>query len=625
MSKLLSKSKIVLEEVFELIRQEQVILWAGAGLSRYAGYPNAQKLGKLILKTLTPAQRALFQSNQSLDALAEQYVKVTGNKKDQLMAALHPIFSKKPTSIEFHKKLSVIPHIKTIITTNYDSLFEIAYENKIQAIAGSSDLKKINKKQPEVFKIHGDLNHTDNIIISKSDYANFYRLGDENVYWTTVKERIINNNVVFIGYNFGDINIDTIINSISEQLGDNRKKYFLVAPDFKDYEIESLRTRNIQYIDSSGENFITQLIENIKKNIVKDQKLGKIGLDTFNTFLSNHDLTADFLATQTGHAISRIVSIDQKPKQAILSLRANSETEDGFKDFITGKTFGRFDFGNSISEFNMSVSGIRLLDEGDLESLTLVSRPKFETTFAIEFENGFELADLPAKVYISPYKTTIHIEYKGKKIELDFSNDKNEEAFQVHVDFPKPYGRPKEELDAFKLLKYLVGGESFNVFLNNGKVYPGGVTRNEQMFKGMSNYVVYFEMLVAIEKHYKIRFTEIDKITDDTFNIVCSLFHNIENDELFFEIKDPLTATISQNITVELLVELNESAPEELVVEYTDFVLPLYGQTFRFKKRIWRIYDPEIVNLEEILAGSDIVRIGSKSQRGSDQYIATVD
>lgn len=34
------------ERIFELIRKEEVLLFAGAGLSRYAGYPSGKELAE---------------------------------------------------------------------------------------------------------------------------------------------------------------------------------------------------------------------------------------------------------------------------------------------------------------------------------------------------------------------------------------------------------------------------------------------------------------------------------------------------------------------------------------------------------------------------------------------------
>src|ERR1700740_458253 len=100
------------EDVFYLIRSGKVVLWAGAGFSLYAGYPNAKSLGEKFVRALTPDQQKQFQAGQSLETICEQYVRMNGNNRKPLIDLLKKTFSKRPTSLEFHKKLALIPHIQ---------------------------------------------------------------------------------------------------------------------------------------------------------------------------------------------------------------------------------------------------------------------------------------------------------------------------------------------------------------------------------------------------------------------------------------------------------------------------------------------------------------------------------
>ena len=609
---------MAIEEAFELVRSEQAIVWAGAGLSLYAGYPNANKLCSIIIKSLSKQHQSFFPKNSRLDTVCEQYVKINGNSKKTLFRILNKEFSKEPKSYEYHTKLSFIPHVKTIITTNYDLLFEKGYDNKIQVIANSNELKYINKKQVQLFKIHGDLNHANELIITESDYANFYNDSIENVYWTTVKERIINNNIIFIGYNFGDINIKTIISSISNQLGVDRKKHFLVAPGFPDHEIEYLRSQNIFYIDSSGENFIDGLIDNLRNNIVNDRKAGIIGLDTFNTFLKNHDLVANFLATQSGHSISEIRSADNQPKFGNLTINSDPVFVSHLNDFMTGKRL-EIDFGSNVSKFEMSISGIKILDNTDLLSIKLVRHPAVNTTFDILFDNGFDLRNIPVKIYNTEQRILMEAVFRGKTITLELFGEN--ESLQITFQHDKPYGNPKDELEAFLLLKYIAEGYRFDVFLKNGNKYPGGFTIDGQMSKSVEKYVRYFEMLVEIEKYYKVRFRTIDEITDETFNSVYLLYSNIGGEA----IKTEFTTYVEGKIDLETIQNLKNglvNSNNEISLVFDKVGISVHDQTFIFKKRIFRISDAIIVNLDSLLNDeTDVFRVISRTQTATDQFI----
>src|SRR5579863_3778065 len=100
--------------------------------------------------------------------MAEQFIRIKHEKRIQLNYILNKVYSKPPTSIKFHQLLANIPHIKTIITTNYDKLFELAYRNDAMKIVESSDIGKIDGRY-EIIKVHSILNFPGSLIISKSD------------------------------------------------------------------------------------------------------------------------------------------------------------------------------------------------------------------------------------------------------------------------------------------------------------------------------------------------------------------------------------------------------------------------------------------------------------------------
>ena len=41
------------KRIFELIRREEVVLFAGAGMSRYAGFPSGAELADILHKNLS--------------------------------------------------------------------------------------------------------------------------------------------------------------------------------------------------------------------------------------------------------------------------------------------------------------------------------------------------------------------------------------------------------------------------------------------------------------------------------------------------------------------------------------------------------------------------------------------
>ncbi len=110
--------------VFELIRKGEVVLFCGAGMSVYAGYPSGKELAKMIYADMTDAERDSVDQNLVLPDLVEEYINLRLGKRNALLELCKRTFLKDPTSCHVHEIVGRIPQLKSIITTNYDCLLE---------------------------------------------------------------------------------------------------------------------------------------------------------------------------------------------------------------------------------------------------------------------------------------------------------------------------------------------------------------------------------------------------------------------------------------------------------------------------------------------------------------------
>lgn len=247
------------ENLFELIRKEEVIIWAGAGMSLYAGYPSAKRLAEILIENLTSKEKERIDINIPLPELAEEFYRLKGNNKNSLLQILNETFQKKAESTDTHDRLAIIPHFSTIITTNYDSLFEDSYGQKAQKIYKTTQIPYINNKKTQIFKIHGDLSEPESIILTKSDYNKFFKDNEDNgTFWSVIRERLATKAVLFLGYNLEDPNVSVIFDRITDSLGENRKECFLVAPKLPQHKANNLIKKGIHYIDSTAEEIISE-------------------------------------------------------------------------------------------------------------------------------------------------------------------------------------------------------------------------------------------------------------------------------------------------------------------------------------------------------------------------------
>ncbi|MEF9478956.1 hypothetical protein OWR28_15635 [Chryseobacterium sp. 1B4] len=69
------------EKLFELIRREEVVLFAGAGMSIYAGYPSGAALAESLYNDLTNEERENIEFTYDLPVLANHIYNIQNGKK----------------------------------------------------------------------------------------------------------------------------------------------------------------------------------------------------------------------------------------------------------------------------------------------------------------------------------------------------------------------------------------------------------------------------------------------------------------------------------------------------------------------------------------------------------------
>jgi len=403
------------ENLFKLIRNEDVVIWAGSGMSFYAGYPTADKLAKIFFEDLSLSEQNQINPNLTLPELTEEIYRIKGNNKNFLLKKLKELFiDYVPRSTEYHNKLATISHIKTIITTNYDKLFENGYNQNCQIVYSANQIPYLDKDKAHIFKVHGDMSDPNSIILTKTDYNNFFRFESQNdIYWTVIKERISTKSVLFLGYNLEDPNTSIIFDKILDVFKSHRKEWFLVAPNLAQHKVYNLISKGVQYIDSTAELLIEELIENLKDNVIDDLEKGIIDPNTFINFLSNNNLKPEIKGDKDSYTLSSLKGLTDEQKGVIsLTIKNEDNFINELNDFISGQKFGEFEIpSDKLVSTEMNFDGFKFPSVDGLSSFKFISQPRMEYTVDVVFDNGFEFNNLPVKIYISNHKTHIQIDY----------------------------------------------------------------------------------------------------------------------------------------------------------------------------------------------------------------------
>lgn len=105
------------------------------------------------------------------------------------------------------------PH--AIITTNYDQMIELVFPDH-QPIVGQNILRGQQLSVGELYKIHGSMEDHDSIVITQSDYDQFFK---KKKFLSAKLLTFFNEHpLLFVGYSASDPNIKSILSDIDEAL-----------------------------------------------------------------------------------------------------------------------------------------------------------------------------------------------------------------------------------------------------------------------------------------------------------------------------------------------------------------------------------------------------------------------
>lgn len=618
------------ENLFELIRKEEMIIWAGAGMSLYAGYPSGKRLAEILVENLTSKEKEGIDTNIPLPELAEEFYRLKGNNKNSLLQILNETFLKKSESTYTHDRLSIIPHFRTIITTNYDSLFEDSYGQKAQKIYKTTHIPYINNKKIQIFKVHGDLSEPESVILTKSDYNNFFKENEDNgTFWSVIRERLATKAVLFIGYSLEDPNVSIIFDRITDSLGENRKECFLVAPKLPQHKVNNLLKKGIHYIDSTAEEIISELLSHLKEHIISDIESGKTSSDTFRHFLANIDLLPDLKADKDSYKVTSLKGTNENIHgKANFTFKNEKDFIKELEDFAQGKKFGTLKIPeDKLLNANFWYGGVKFPDSEGILKLEFRSNPKVESKIDIRFEDGFEFNDVPVKLYGSSSLIEIHLELDNAEIIVRVSLETMPEI-KVNLNYKHKQicKNVKGEIELFSFLKRLSEGNEFTVYPEKGGAISKAFPKSTELLEQSDFFLNYFISLKKIENSYGIRFSNIpiNDINDLTIENVEYIIAILGNEFLTLDWDDELTMTLVDDYSDEILSQfenVNKINAPVVAQHKIEEIIELHGVEINLGYKKIEFQDTFIVNFDDILERKDnIVRMKSRSKKIKVSY-----
>ena len=230
--------------LIDSFRSNEVVGVIGSGLSLHAGFPGWQKMLGLMIAECQ-AQSVSFTQGRELRSLLRKglFHEVAGECADLLRGNLYHNFIQKtfgqehiaPTKL--HHLLPDLP-FGAILTTNYDNLIERTYAQRFRSgnhpltftpnnVSQVSQL--CTEKQFFIFKMHGDTDDTDTIVLTKKDYQKV--IHSSPAYQASMAHIFAARTALFIGYGLRDLDLDLILGAHSSLYKGYGRQHYAFFPD----------------------------------------------------------------------------------------------------------------------------------------------------------------------------------------------------------------------------------------------------------------------------------------------------------------------------------------------------------------------------------------------------------
>jgi hypothetical protein len=206
------------------LHAQNAAVFAGAGLSMASGYVD----WKGLLEELVRDLRLDPNLETDLVSVAQYHCNQAGGK-NALTTRILQHFSQTREPTENHRVLATLP-IETYWTTNYDKLIEMSLIEAKKVPDVKYTVLHLATTKPGrdvvVYKMHGDVDHPTDAIISKEDYEAYHHTHAQFV--SALRGDLIQKTFVFLGFSFSDPNLDYILSRVSGLYRQHQRSHFSI-------------------------------------------------------------------------------------------------------------------------------------------------------------------------------------------------------------------------------------------------------------------------------------------------------------------------------------------------------------------------------------------------------------
>ncbi len=219
-----SEQRSFIKRYAKALASGDAALFAGAGLSRSAGYVD----WKGLLKDIAEDLKLDLDRETDLIAIAQYHLNTKRNRS-RLNQSIIDELNRSAETTPSHSVIARLP-VRTIWTTNYDRLLEQAFEaggKVVDVKVSEANLAQIRRGHDVVvYKMHGCVSHPHEAVVTKDDYEQYET--HRPLFTQALKGDLVRKTFLFLGFSFTDPNVDYILSRVRVLLGTDIREHFSI-------------------------------------------------------------------------------------------------------------------------------------------------------------------------------------------------------------------------------------------------------------------------------------------------------------------------------------------------------------------------------------------------------------
>lgn len=235
------EKEVLIKEFAKCLQDNRGAIFIGAGISRPSGFKSWFDLIRMMEKDID----VKINKDDNLLDIAQYIVNANSGNRGRLLKVLEEHFTaNENTKINDYHKYLAETKVKTIWTTNYDTMLEKAfYGQDVIVRRCENDMlpRYITDNKIEIIKMHGCIENPspENIVLTKEDYEDYSITRPLTI--ERLRNDLMNKSFLFIGYSYRDSNIQNIMNQVRHLCKKKIMPHYMILEKEKDE-----RTKKIQ-------------------------------------------------------------------------------------------------------------------------------------------------------------------------------------------------------------------------------------------------------------------------------------------------------------------------------------------------------------------------------------------